>query len=828
MTEIYANRDKLLDELEDVRLHFMAMQDHIQGPSTLAPVADLLESVVSALPDVVYRLDADGRIVFINDAIVKYGYSVDELIGSNFFDLIHPDDRDRAEHRVNERRRGDRSTKSFELRFVTSDSDSVDFELKESTTETPTVLTVDAEGVYASDVTVSESFLYTQGVARDITARKRVERALAATRNHLAQQLAEHAAEVKAAYEAITEARHRDLKREEALGRLRDRILGMRRMSDLPGEAYWIEELNQMGVPVDGISLQFPGSAAGTFVTFYLTEQNYSSDHQLDSYPWVREAWESGEAIFVDCARLAEMGLDDWRMKCLLEVPLLGGGSFAVNREDSGTLDEEMVRTVKAVAGVLTEGLQRMRDFETVEAGEQRYRSLVEDLPVGVVHTTTEGEIRYQNPYICAMLGYSAGEMAVLNMRDLFVRVQDRQELLAKLEDRGSHAFEYEFIRKGGRVIWVRGTIQAVESSDGTVEHHGFMEDVTDRKIIEEEYARLEEHLRQAQRMESVGHLTSGIAHNFNNMLQGIMGNIQLSLMDAAGSQRQRLQEADTVARRAGEMVDQLMMFTRQEHGSSEELNLWRTLDTTIDICKRIFAADPQIRIGVVVIEIDDAAAGEQATPGRYARVSIADNGTGMDEATQRRMFDPFYTTKGVGLGTGLGLATVYGIVANYGGWVECDSELGRGTTLMVNLPLAEPAAGGAQEAPTADAETIPSDVPGATLLVIDDEEPVRSSTARLLEHVGHTVLEASDGREGVEIYRRERDRIDIVLLDLSMPRMSGAETIEAIREIDPDARIVIMTGYNPSEDFEAIAAVLSKPFTMKDLTDTIAVVLRS
>ena len=570
-------------------------------------------------------------------------------------------------------------------------------------------------------------------------------------------------------------------------------------------------------------------------------------------------------------------------IRSAVDIPF-SHGTLAVNSLRAEAFSEADMAFVQELATVLSDGFGRLEDLrelqrradEALEAGEERYRSLVEGLPVGVMHTTPRGEILYQNPYVCAMLGYSSQEMAHMRAVDLFARPEDCQELVAEVDEKGAHSFEYQLRHQSGRMIWVRGTARAVVDRAGkTVEHHGFVEDITDRKLVESEAHRIEEQLQQSRRMEAMARLTAGIAHNFNNMLQGITGNLQLALTDSPETLRPLLENADSVARRAGEMVEELTVFARQGIEFSEvEVNLWSVIANTVDLCRRTFdrrihvvapepaaeawvigderllhkvlfnltvnardamseTRDPTLRIAVEAAEIDEreAATRQQSTVGPFVRMSVSDNGAGMDEATRSRIFDPFFTTKPVGQGTGLGLATVYGIVAKHGGWVECESEPGKGTTFAVYLPAAvgpseaaRPADAGGSESSDQKAQTGRSRTNGSgTILIIDDEKAVRSSTARLLELVGYTVLEAEDGAEGLAIFETERSRIDLVLLDLSMPRMSGKETLSRIRRIEPDAKVVIITGYSSGEELiEGAAAVVHKPFSVKELTGAI------
>ena len=712
----------------EIRQHIDDLEAELRSETALAPLEETLSSIVSALPDIVYRLDAEGKIVFISDAIRDYGYDPSALVGRSMLDLVHPADRNRAEHRINERRTGGRSTRSLELRLTTADSEAVSFELNETTTDGEAdgaggaggdpgaTLLVDAEGVYASQDPQADTFQYTQGVARDITQRKLLDEALDQARQAMLERMATHSEQIGAAYDQLKEG--------------------------------------------------------------------------------------LGEAA----------------------------------------------------------------------ASEERYRSLVENLPVGVTHTTLYGAVLYQNPYARAMLGYTVEELSQVKAEDLYANPQDRAELLRTLAEREVHSFEYEMRRKGGRTIWVRGTTRVIKDEHGMpIEYHSFIEDVTDRRLMEQEYVRLEEQLRQAQKMEAVGQITAGIAHNFNNLLQGITGNLQLALLDAPEELKRLLEDADEVTGRAAEMVHQLMIFSRQGlQPSNKTISIWPVVSTTIEMCRRTFdkrielvAVEPEfeakvsgdegllqqvllnlcinardalnagatkgasIRIDVeeVVVDAEQASSHTGARSGPHLRLNVTDNGVGMDQATIKRIFDPFFTTKGVGEGTGLGLATVYGIVTEHKGWVECHSEPGEGTTFSILLPAisdGELDEERLQDEPMHDAAVQP-----VTILVVDDEDVVRTSTARLLQRRGYDVLEAVDGYQALEVFRQQTDQIGCILLDLNMPGMSGLEVLAEVTALKPSVKVLILTGYAARiEEVSGATAVLQKPFSVDELRKKLAEVL--
>ena len=370
----------------------------------------------------------------------------------------------------------------------------------------------------------------------------------------------------------------------------------------------------------------------------------------------------------------------------------------------------------------------------------------------------------------------------------------------------------------------------------------------------------LEEQLRQAQKMEAVGQLTAGIAHNFNNLLQGILGNVSLSLAEAPDLLKPLLEDAESAGNRAAEMVRQLMVFSRQGiQPAYEPVDVAALLRDVVDICRRTFdrrihiqvreprapvqvagsrgqleqtlmnllinardaldvgaTRQPSIRVSAesVTCGPDERVSGERLKPGAYVRIRVQDSGRGIDPEIRERVFEPFFTTKEVGAGTGLGLSMVYGIVHQHGGAIDCASEPEAGSTFSVYLPVMV-----REEKVYSEADAAPVERGAETILVIDDEEVVRRSARLMLEKFGYTVLQAAEGLEGLEVLQREGEQIDLVLLDLSMPRMSGQETLEKIRALRSDLKVVLFTGYASEEgEFEGVDGIAQKPFSGRDL----------
>ncbi len=397
-----------------------------------------------------------------------------------------------------------------------------------------------------------------------------------------------------------------------------------------------------------------------------------------------------------------------------------------------------------------------------------------------------------------------------------------------------------------------------------------YIRDLTERKAAEQALRQSEEQLRQAHKMEAIGTLAGGVAHDFNNLLTGILGHAQLLQVGTCPAERvQRSAEViETAARRGAALTQQLLGFARKGKHQNVPVHLGSTIDEVIGLLSRTLdknialrtrsSIEPAVVVGdpgqiqqvilnlavnardampeggdlvfatdACVVGEHDARNAEGATAGGFVVLSIEDTGCGIPESAQARIFEPFFTTKERGKGTGMGLAMVYGIVKNHGGWVQVESEVGRGTTVRVYLPQA------ADVPESAFPRTEQGLAYGTgTILVVDDEEIVRSVAEGFLRHLGYDVVTAADGQEAVECYARLRDQIDAVLLDLVMPRMGGRDCFRALRELNPEVRAVLSTGYGPDvvpQELldEGMRGLVLKPYRLEQLAEAMTRALR-
>ncbi|HEV8263838.1 MAG TPA: response regulator [Gemmatimonadales bacterium] len=515
---------------------------------------------------------------------------------------------------------------------------------------------------------------------------------------------------------------------------------------------------------------------------------------------------------------------------------------------------------------VIERELREAADRRARRESEATLRTLVDQAPLGIYRSSPAGAFLAANAALARILGYdSPADVLRLDMtRDVYADPAERQRLLDRdtYTDREYDEVEATWKRKDGRRITVQLSVRAVRSTTGAVEYYEtFVRDVTDQR-------QLERQLVQAQKMEAVGRLAGGVAHDFNNLLTVILSYSELLLEDRAPGDpvREDIEQIRKAAEGASALTRQLLAFSRQQVLEPKVLDINEVLAGTEKLLTRLlgddvklttsFAADlgqvkvdpgqlEQIVMNLAVnardampeggdlvietanVEMDEAyvRGHDIAQLGRYVMLAVSDTGTGMDAQTQARIFEPFFTTKEAGKGTGLGLATVYGIVQQSGGFIWVYSEVGHGTTFKVYLPRvdapvdraapAAPAAAGGHE----------------TVLVVEDQAAVRDVTRRMLERQGYTVLEAADGETALRVAEQHHGSIDLLLTDVVMPGRSGRQLATELVALRPEMRVLYMSGYTDDAIvrhgiLQLGVAYLQKPFTPDLLAGKVRAVL--
>jgi len=518
------------------------------------------------------------------------------------------------------------------------------------------------------------------------------------------------------------------------------------------------------------------------------------------------------------------------------------------------------------VLGVATDITERKRAEEALRRSEASYRGLVEHAAYGIYRATGDGTFLMVNPALFTMLGHgSAEELLKIDIaRDVYVDPAARARILARCEQFGSAIEEVAWRRRDGSVITVRLNGRPVRAPDGALECFEFIvDDVTDQRA-------LEERLRQTQKMEAVGRLAGGIAHDFNNLLTAILGSVDF-LRRALGPEHPEHAETEEIQKaavRAADLTRQLLAFSRQQVLAPKVLELDALVTNLEKMLRRLIGEDVDLRfapkapraavradpgqleqvivnlvvnardamprggkltIDTATVDLDTGYAWEHGTvePGRYVMLAVTDTGVGIDHAAQARLFEPFFTTKEFGKGTGLGLATVYGIVKQSGGYIWVYSEPGQGATFKVYLPRVEPA-GEPVAAPQPPARALGGT---ETILLAEDEAAVRNLARRVLEKHGYKLLLAATGRDGVQVADQHGAPIDLLVTDVVMPEMGGRELAQRLTARQPGLKVLFLSGYTDDAIvhhgvLDAGVAFLQKPFKPDDLVRKIRAVL--
>ena len=481
---------------------------------------------------------------------------------------------------------------------------------------------------------------------------------------------------------------------------------------------------------------------------------------------------------------------------------------------------------------------KKIETEKELKESEKKYHSLFDRVPAGLFRSTPDGRFLDLNPALVSMLGYPDKDtLLAVDTHTLYAHPEHRKEWQTVVEKNGiSRDFETQLQRLDGSAIWVRLSCLAVRDREGTIGfYEGILEDITGRKRAEEEQLRLEEQLRQLQKMETVGLLAGGIAHDFNNLLTPILGYADLLANDTPleDRARQRLQQIRLAAERARDLIQRLLAFSRKQVIELKTVKLGDLISNAEKMLRRMIRENIAIKIhvasalghiaadagqieqvllnlsinaqdampegGVLTIEAtnDDleesyTAKHIEITPGAYVMLAISDTGIGIDQKTISHIFDPFFTTKELGKGTGLGLSTVYGIVKQHGGSVCVYSERGHGSVFKVFLPRLADDSVHLEQLRTNQEIAHGTE----TILLSEDDNMVKQLAAAILESLGYTVLVAKNSDHCIRLLTEQRLPVDLLLTDVVMPGMNGRELFEALRRIDPDLKVLFMSGY--------------------------------
>jgi len=723
--------------------------------------------------DMLCIADMDGYIRRVNNAWLEtLGYTDDELVGARFLDMVHPDDMESTLVVVAELAQG-RQVMDFVNRYRAKDGSYRWIEWR--------------------SVPYQNKFIY--AAARDITERREAEARIAKS------------------------------EREKAI---------------------ILDVMSEIVVYID-TDYKVIWANKAMYDSFHFTPADFEGRHCFELHgrnmpcPFCpsKKAMETGEPQIYE--ELSSYG-KRWILR-----------GYPV-RDDKGA-------TTGAVE-IVTDVTTSRNASDALKRSEEIYRLLIENA-TECITVVQNGCLQFVNPMAEKLLGYTQAECTDRPFLS-FIHAEDR-ELVSDMHERRLRG-EPVPATYHARLLTKAGDVMSGECSGVTIEWQDrpaaliFIRDITLQK-------KLEEQLIQAQKMEAIGTLAGGIAHDFNNILTAIQGYISLMQLDLQSDHphHPRLQKIEEQIASAANMTRQLLGFARGGKYEVKTTDINRLLHKSSDVFSRtkkeieiiktlqediwlVDADQGQIEQvlynlyinawqampegGSIFLETrnivlhDDDVRPLEVMPGRYVKVSVTDTGTGMDEKTKEHIFEPFFTTKGPGKGTGLGLASAYGIIKNHGGFINVYSEQGRGSTFSIYLP-------GSEKMEMSEERPLEGNIftGQETILLVDDELSNIMVTKELLENLGYEVITAGSGQEAIALYMERGFEIDLVILDMVMPGMSGGRTFDSLREINPEIKVVLSSGYSINGEAQQILArgcrgFIQKPFRISDLSRKIKEIL--
>jgi two-component system cell cycle sensor histidine kinase/response regulator CckA len=552
--------------------------------------------------------------------------------------------------------------------------------------------------------------------------------------------------------------------------------------------------------------------------------------------------------------RVQENGSDEG----LMRVVTKDGSERIVEYRNSLVLEEKRPIGVRGSGRDITE---RVQTEKALRESEEKYRNLVERAREGIAIVQND-VLKYVNHHLAEMVGHTVDELTDTPFSDYI-----HPDALPSVLETHSRRMAGEEVPSTyeAAVRHKDGSRVDVEIDVGLITYQGspavfaIVRDLTERRHLEAQ-------LRLAQKMEALGTLAGGIAHNFNNLLTAIMGNTSLMLLgtDADHPSYENLKNIEKLVESGAKLTKQLLGYAREGSYEVRPISLNQVVKNTAETfattrkditVHQELAGDllgiradqgqaEQVLLNLYVNAADAMPGGGdlflktmnvtdrdmkgkpyRPRPGAYVLLRVRDTGIGMDKETMQRVFDPFFTTKGMGRGTGLGLASVYGIVKAHGGYIDVDSEKGRGSTFYLYFPATERRA-------EEDLKSIKHLNKGnGTVLLVDDEEMVLEVGLKMLRKLGFTVLGAKGGREAIDIYETHKDEIDLVILDMIMPAMGGGETYDKMKELNPNAKVLLSSGYSINGHATEILnrgcdGFIQKPFKMEELSGKVTKLL--
>ena len=533
--------------------------------------------------------------------------------------------------------------------------------------------------------------------------------------------------------------------------------------------------------------------------------------------------------------------------------------------ENSGSLIRDAEGKPIGFRGVSRDVTDRIKREEELE----RYREFFENIEDSIFEMDLQGRFTFFNEATCRNTEYSPDELRNFDQRKWYETKEDEERVFKIFNElyrtgEKKKVYEISVLTKSGKKIYFDNSISLVrDAASNPIGFRCISRDITERKKLEQEQERLKEQLIQSEKLEALGTLAGGIAHDFNNLLMGIQGYTSLMLLDLDSTHPNydKLKAIEEQVKSGADLTRQLLgyaqggryvvtntdlnelvansisMFARFKKEirvhQKYEPSLWKVKvdrgqmeQVFLNLYINAWQAMPgggalYLETNNIVLD-EDYVKSHDMTPGNYVKISVTDTGIGMDEKTRQRIFEPFFTTREMGRGAGLGLATVYGIIRGHKGTINVYSEKGHGSTFNIYLPAVE------QEEIKPDSPISKIQKKSGAILLVDDDQMIRDVTTALLTRLGYQVITAQSGEEALILYRSNRERIDLAIVDMIMPEMGGGEVIDKLRSINPEARVILSSGYSLNGDAKDIMdrggaqAFIQKPFQIQELDEKI------
>jgi PAS domain S-box-containing protein len=829
------------------------ISDYQRAQEALRESEEMLRSFMDSLTDFFAITDKDENLTYVNRSMADtLGYSEEEMIGMPISKVISEESMANFVPEVNEL--VENGQLSIEATWVKKNGEEVHGELSVKAM-------YDAHGNYVGS----------RGVFRNVTDRKRAEEELKKAYDELEKRVQERTAELinvneqleleiqerKRAEEAAhqSEEKYRNLveRATDGIVIIQDGLIKYAnpRLGEMTGYS-----------PNDGIGMPFtkyihPDDVAESVEKY----DAWIGGKELES-PYERRLVDNnGNTIYAELS----IGIITYQDK---PAVLVSVRDITERKQAEETLQESVRRMQIAYdqSTVYAEELkreivERRRWEEALQSSEEKYRSLVESTDDSVYLVDADCNYLFINEKHRTRFGLEEDQV-VGSPYSNFHSEEETKAFTEKVDEvfRTNKSVWHEYrSRRDGR-HFLR-TLSPVKEADGTTTAVTIVsKDITERK-------RLEAQLQQAQRMEAIGTLAGGIAHDFNNVLMAIQGHTSLMFgdVDTEHPHFEHLSGIEHTVQRGAGLARQLLGFAR---GGKYEVKSSDINEVIEESCKMFGRTKKEVEIhtkfqkdiwpaevdraqieqvflnlyvnawqamphgGNLYVETTHAVFDESEAkpfgiePGNYVKISVTDTGVGMDKATQERIFDPFFTTKEMGRGTGLGLASAYGIIQNHGGIIRVYSEEGEGSTFNIYLPASE------KQVEEGEGKPLEQIVKGTgTVLLVDDENMVLGVGKEMLERIGYNVLLATSGMEAVQIYKKHKDEIDLVILDMIMPDMGGAETYDQLKKNSPKVKVLLASGYSINGKAADILergcnGFIQKPFNMKELSGRISEIL--